>query len=144
MRTGSEHQRWYESGGIVPDPEQSHHVRSTFTAINNGAIRVWACLLAGLIAGTTVPGAVAWEEQDRGNYNNKIALLSFLLESAHQRAGDDVQTLCLLISISKDVTVQYVTTNTEDVQIQQLLMAMGQDLSACLANQAEAHAWADS
>ena len=48
------------------------------------------------------------------------------------------------MSISNDVTVQYVETNPEDVQIQQRLMAMGQDLRACLANQADAHAWADS
>ena len=56
-------------------------------------MRVLACLLAGLIAGTTAPGAVAQEEQDRGSYNNKMALLSFLLESAQQRGGRDVQTL---------------------------------------------------
>ena len=107
-------------------------------------MKVWACLLAGLIAGTTAPGATAWDEQDRGAYNNKMALLDFLLESAQQRAGRDVQTLCLLMSISNDVTEQYGATNPEDMQIQQRLMAMRQDLSSCLANQAEAHAWADS
>ena len=107
-------------------------------------MRVWACLLAGLIAGTTTPGAVAWDEHDRGTYNNKMALLGFLLESAQQRAGRDVQTICLLMSISNDVTERYVATNPEDVQIQQRLMAMRQDLSACLTNQAEAQAWADS
>ena len=107
-------------------------------------MRVWACLLAGLIAGTTDPGAVAWEEQDRGSYNNKMALLSFLLMSAQQRAGRDVQTLYLLISFGNDLTEQYIAINPDDVQIQQRLMAMRQDLSACLANQAEAHAWADS
>ena len=107
-------------------------------------MRVWACLLAGLIAGTTAPGAVAWEEQDRGSYNNKMALLSFLLESPQQGAERDVQTLCLLKSIGNDVTEQYMAINPDDVQIQQRLMAMRQDLSACLANQAEAHAWADS
>ena len=107
-------------------------------------MKVWACLLAGLIAGTTTPGAVAGDEHDRGTYNNKMALLGFLLESAQQQAGSDVQTLCLLVSISKDVTERYVATNPEDVQIQQWLMAMRQDLRACLANQAEAHAWADS
>ena len=69
-----------------------------------------------------------------------MALLGFLLESAQQQAGSDVQTLCLLVSISKDVTERYVATNPEDVQIQQRLMAMRQDLRACLANQAEAHA----
>ena len=107
-------------------------------------MRVWACLLAGLIAGTTAAGAVKWKEQDRGGYNNNMALLSFLLESAHQRAGSDVQTLCLLMRIGNEVTVQCVATNPEDMQIQQRLMAMRQDLSSCLANQAEAHAWADS
>ena len=50
--------------------------------------------------------------------------VGFLLESAQQRAGRDVQTLCLLTSISNDVTEQYVETNPEDVQIQQRLMAM--------------------
>ena len=100
--------------------------------------------MAGLIAGITAPGALAWDKLDRGTYNNKMALLGFLLESAQQRAGGDVQTLCLLMSISNDVTERYVATNPEDVQIQQRLMAMRQDLRACLANQAEAHAWADS
>ena len=67
-------------------------------------MKVCACLLAGLIAGTTVPGATAWDEQDRGAYNNKMALLDFLLESAQQRTGRDVQTMCLLMSIGNDVT----------------------------------------
>ena len=107
-------------------------------------MKVWACLLAGLIAGTTAPSSLAWDEQERGAYNNKMALLGFLLESAQQRTGRDVQTLCLLMSISNDVTERYMESNPEDVQIQQRLMAMRQDLSACLATQAEAHAWADS
>ena len=107
-------------------------------------MKVWACLLAGLIAGTTTPGAFAWGEHYRGTYNNKLALLGILLESAQQRPLRDVQTICLLMSISNDVTERYVETNPEDVQIQQWLIAMRQDLSACLANQAEAHAWADS
>ena len=112
-------------------------------AISLAAMKVWACLLAGLIAGSTTPCAVAGDEHDRGTHN-KMALLGFLLESAQQRAGGDVQTLCLLMSISNDVTEQYVETNPEDMQIQQRLMAMRQDLRACLANQADAHAWADS
>ena len=107
-------------------------------------MKVWACLLAGLIVGTTTPSAVAWEKHDRDTYKNKMALLGFLLESAQQRSGRDVQTLCLLMSISNDVTERYVETNPEGVQIRQRLMAMRQDLRACLANQAEAHAWADS
>ena len=106
-------------------------------------MRVLAGLLAGLIAGTTAPGAFA-SEDDRGAYNNKMALLGVLLESAQQQAGRDLQTLCLLMSIGNDVTEQYVESNPEDAQIQQRLLAMRQDLSACLANQAEAQAWADS
>ena len=107
-------------------------------------MRVLAWLLAGLIAGITAPGTLAWEDNDRGVYNNKMALLGVLLESAQQRAGHDIQTLCLLLSISNDVTERYVATNPKDTQIQQRLVAMRQDLSACLANQAEAQAWADS
>ena len=109
-------------------------------AISLAAMKVWACLLAGLIAGSTTPCAVAGDEHDRGTYNNKMALLGFLLESAQQRAGGDVQTLYLLMRISNYVT----ETNPEDVLIQQRLMAMRQDLRACLANQGDAHAWADS
>ena len=107
-------------------------------------MKVWACLLARLIAGTTTPGDVAWDDHDRGKYNNKMALLGFLLESAQQPAGRDVQILCLLMSIINDVTERYLETNPDDVQIQQRLIAMRQDLRVCLANQAEAHAWADS
>ena len=73
-------------------------------------MRVLACLLAGLISGTTVPGAVARDENDRVAYNNKMALLSVLLDSAQQRAGRDIQTLCLLMSIGNDVTERYVAT----------------------------------
>ena len=107
-------------------------------------MKVWACLLAGLIAGSTTPAAVAWDEHDRGTYNNKMALLGFLLESAQRRAGRDVQTLCLLMSISNDVTERYVEANPQDAQIEKRLLAMRQDLSVCLANQAEAQVWADS
>jgi len=107
-------------------------------------MRVLAWLLAGLITGITAPGALAWENNDRGVYNNKMALLGVLLESAQQRAGGDIQTLCLLLSISNDVTEQYVATNPGDAQIRKRLLAMRQDLSVCLANQAEAQAWADS
>ena len=106
-------------------------------------MRVLAWLLAGLIAGTTAPGTLAWENKDRGAYNN-MALLGVLLESAQQRAGGDLQTLCLLLSISNDVTERYVEANPQDAQIQKRLMAMRQDLRACLANQAGTQAWADS
>ena len=107
-------------------------------------MRVLACLLAGLIAGTTAPAAHAWDNDERGVYNNKMSLLGVLLESAQQRAGRDFQTLCLLLSISNDVTERYLENNPQDAQIQRRLLVMRQDLSACLTNQAEAQAWADS
>ena len=107
-------------------------------------MRVLACLLAGLIAGTMAPSAHAWENDERGVYNNKMALLGVLLQSAQQRAGGDIQTLCLLMSIGNDVTERYVESNPKDAQIQHRLVAMRRDLSACLTNQAEAQAWADS
>ena len=115
-------------------------LRPTFPGIRMTTLKVWAGLMAGIMA----PGSLARHKHDRWTYNNKMALLGFLLESAQRRAGCDVQTLCLLMSISNDVTERYVATNPEDVQIQQRLMAMRQDLSACLTNQAEAQAWADS
>ena len=95
-------------------------------------MKVLAWLSAGLITGTTAPAALAWEGTDRGAYNNKMALLGVLLESAHQRAGRDIQTLCLLMSIGNDVTERYVETNPEDAQIQRRLLAMRQDLNVCL------------
>ena len=96
-------------------------------------MKVLAGLLAGLIAGTTVPGSHAWEVNDRGAYNNKMALLSVLLETAQQRAGRDLQTLCLLMSIGNDVTSRYSQLNPEDLQVRDRLGAMRNDLSLCLA-----------
>ena len=107
-------------------------------------MKVLAGLLAGLIAGTTAPVVIAGDVNDRGAYNNKMALLGVLLDSAQLRAGHDLQTLCLLMSIGNDVTERYVAANPGDAQIQRRLAAMRQDLRTCLANQAEAHAWADS
>ena len=97
-------------------------------------MRVLAWLLAGLIAGTTAPVTLAWDDDDRGAYNNKMTLLGVLLENAQQRAGRDLQTLCLLMSIGNDVTERYVETNPKDVQIQRRLQTMRQDLSVCLSS----------
>ena len=93
-------------------------------AISLAATKACACLLDGLIVGIPTPGSVAWDDHDRGTYNNKTALLGLRLESAQQRAGRDVESLRLLISISNDVTERYVETILEDVQIKQRLMAM--------------------
>ena len=50
-------------------------------------MRVLASLLAGLLAGTMALVAVAWDENDRGAYNNKMALLAVLLERARSAKG---------------------------------------------------------
>ncbi|MAI96070.1 MAG: hypothetical protein CMN95_05060 [Synechococcus sp. MED650] len=99
-------------------------------------MRPVAWLLCGLVGFISVPQVQAWEEQDRGAYNNKMALLSVLLEGAQDRAGGsdgDLQTLCLLMSIGNDVTQRYVDLNPEDEQMEHRLMAMRNDLTVCLA-----------
>jgi hypothetical protein len=63
-----------------------------------------------------------------------MALLGVLLEGAKERAQEsgDVQTLCLLLSIGKDVTANYVNTAPNNQQINQRLVAMNHDLNICL------------
>ena len=87
--------------------------------------------LAGLIPATA---ALAWEDSDRGTYNNKMALLGVMLEGAQRRAMDtgDLETLCLLISIGNDVTLRYVKQNPSDQQIKGRLGDIRKDLSGCL------------
>ena len=96
-------------------------------------LRCW--LLAGFIGLSLTTPAVAWEQDDRNNYNNKMALLGVLLEGAKERAQErgDVETLCLLLSIGKDVTANYVTTAPNNQQINQRLVAMNHDLNICLS-----------
>ena len=43
-------------------------------------------LLTGLIGLIVTSPAGAWEQDDRSNYNNKMALLGVLLEGAKKRA----------------------------------------------------------
>ena len=95
-------------------------------------LRCW--LLTGLIGLSLTTPAEAWEQDDRNNYNNKMALLGVLLEGAKERAQEsgDVQTLCLLLSIGKDVTANYVNTAPNNQQINQRLVAMNHDLNICL------------
>ena len=87
--------------------------------------------LAGLIPATS---ALAWEEGDRGTYNNKMALLGVMLEGAQRRAMEsgDLETLCLLISIGNDVTLRYSEQNPTDQQIKGRLRDIRRDLSSCL------------
>ena len=92
-------------------------------------------LLAGFIGlGLTTP-AHAWGQEDRNNYNNKMALLGVLLEGAKERAQDhgDIETLCLLLDIGADVTANYVNTAPNNQQINQRLVAMNNDLNMCIS-----------
>ena len=93
---------------------------------------IW--LMAGLAGLTHATAALAWENSDRGNYNNKMALIGVMLEGAQRRAMDsgDLETLCLLISIGNDVTLHYVNQNPSDQQIKRRLGDIRKDLSGCL------------
>ena len=87
--------------------------------------------LAGLVPATA---ALAWEDGDRGTYNNKMALIGVMLEGAQRRAMEsgDLETLCLLISIGNDVTLRYVKQNPSDQQLKGRLGDIRKDLSSCL------------
>ena len=96
-------------------------------------LRCW--LLAGFIGlGLTTP-VHAWGQEDRSNYNNKMALLGVLLEGAKERAQvrGDIETLCLLLSIGRDVTTSYVNVAPNNQQINQRLVEMNNDLNRCLS-----------
>ena len=95
-------------------------------------LRCW--LLAGFIGLSLTTPACASDQDDRNNYNNKMTLLGVLLEGAKERAQErgDVETLCLLLSIGKDVTTNYVNTAPNNQQINQRLVAMNHDLNICL------------
>ena len=95
-------------------------------------LRCW--LLAGFIGLSLTTPASASGQDDRNTYNNKMSLLGVLLEGAKERAQEsgDVQTLCLLLSIGKDVTANYVNTAPNNQRINQRLVAMNHDLNICL------------
>ena len=78
--------------------------------------------------------AHAWKESDQQAYHNKMALLKIMLEGARMRAVEtnDLQTLCLIMSIGNDVTVRYVQLNPNDQEIQNRLDGMRNDMTACL------------
>ena len=78
--------------------------------------------------------ALSWQLGDRQAYNNKMALLNVMLEGAKQRAvdTDDLQTLCLVMSIGNDVTERYLQEQSSDKQIQQRLKGMRNDFTSCL------------
>ena len=100
---------------------------------------MFRCLLGSIpalvmaMAGFSAPVS-AWQVNDRQAYNNKMALLTVILEGAKQRAveADDLETLCLVMSIGNDVTELYLQEQTSDQQIRQRLNGMRDDFSACI------------
>ena len=95
-----------------------------------GSAMVSALILFGI-----VPPALACKETDQQAYYNKMSLLKVMLEGARIRAVEtnDLQTLCLIMSIGSDVTVRYVELNPNDVEISNRLDGMRNDMTACLA-----------
>ena len=98
-------------------------------------MKVVCWLLTGFIGLSLTTPAGAWEQSDRSNYNNKMALLGVLLEGAKERAQvrGDIETLCLLLSIGKNVTTSYVNVVPNNLQINQRLVEMNNDLNRCLS-----------
>ena len=96
---------------------------------------VGSALFSALILFGMVPPALAWEETDQQTYYNKMSLLKVMLEGARMRAVEtnDLQTLCLIMSIGNDVTVRYVELNPNDAEISDRLEGMRNDMTACLA-----------
>ncbi|MEJ6585582.1 MAG: hypothetical protein QNL52_06945 [Synechococcus sp. ChBW.bin.23] len=92
-------------------------------------------LISALILFGIIPPALSWEETDQQAYYNKMSLLKVMLEGARIRAVEmnDLQTLCLVMSIGNDVTVRYVELNPNDVEISNRLGGMRNDMTACLA-----------
>ena len=96
-------------------------------------LRCW--LLAGLLGVSLTTPAHALGQEDRSNYNNKMALLEVLLEGALERAEDhgDIKTFCLLLGIGAGVTANYVNIAPNNQQINQRLVAMNNDLNMCIS-----------
>ena len=94
-----------------------------------------SALVSALILFGIVPPALAWEETDQQAYYNKMSLLKVMLEGARVRAVEtnDLETLCLIMSIGNDVTIRYVELNPNDVEIRNRLDGMRNDMTACLA-----------
>jgi len=94
-----------------------------------------SALLSALILFGMVTPSMAWEETDQQAYHNKMSLLKVMLEGARMRAVEtnDLETLCLIMSIGNDVTVRYVELNPNDAEVNNRLDGMRNDMTACLA-----------
>ena len=88
----------------------------------------------------TLPSPVAAAPQGtkaqeaRQTYNNKMALIGVLRESARQRAvaDGDLQTLCLILGIGLDVTDRYLSQAPGNAALQSRRRLMVADLETCL------------
>ncbi len=88
-----------------------------------------------MLMALTWPGAgFSAEDPERSTYNNKMALIGVLRESARQRAvaSGDLQTLCLILGIGVDVTDQYLQALDADPALQERHQVMKADLDTCL------------
>ena len=94
-----------------------------------------SALSSVLILFGMVSPSMAWEETDQQAYYNKMSLLKVMLEGARMRAVEtnDLETLCLIMSIGNDVTVRYVELNPNDAEVNNRLDGMRNDMTACLA-----------
>lgn len=66
-------------------------------------------------------------------YNNKMALIGILRESARQRAmaEGDLQTLCLILGIGLDVTDRYLDQVPGNAALNTRRRLMVKDLETC-------------
>ena len=96
---------------------------------------VGSALFSALILFGMLCPALAWEETDQQTYSNKMSLLKVMLDGARMRAVEtnDLQTLCLIMSIGNDVTFRFVELNPNYVVISDRLEGMRIDMTACLA-----------
>ena len=97
-------------------------------------VRAGSFLAMGFVLSMVGSPVLSWQLGDRQAYNNKMALLNVMLEGAKQRAvdTDDLQTLCLVMSIGNDVTERYLQEHSNDQQIEQRLQGMRNDFTSCL------------
>ena len=72
-------------------------------------------------------------EAMRRIYNNKMALIGILQESARQRAmaEGDLQTLCLILGIGLDVTDRYLDQVPGNAALNTRRRLMVKDLETC-------------
>ena len=130
---------------IVSEIAHSSELNSALYWTELSVFKVFLNVMLRSLQGSVVLGAIgallafspagAWEMGDRQAYNNKMTILKVMLESARERAieSDDLETMCLIMSIGNDVTETYLRASTGEELIQQRLNGMRNDLTACLA-----------